>query len=95
MLVSEETVVKVLVDLTRGGREFHTTELATRLSEELGMPVQSDVARYWANQLCLKGFLERRQISSRLFVYHKRKGVDLSASVTIRPREETSPEKSQ
>jgi len=89
MLVPEETVVKVLADLTKGGREFHTAELATRLSDEVGMPIQSDVARYWANQMVLRGMLERRQISSRLFVYHKRKGVDLSASVTVRPHEET------
>jgi hypothetical protein len=84
MLVSQETVLRALKVLTKTGREFHTTELAERLSDELGVPVESDVARYWANQMVLKGVLDRRQISARLYVYRKKKGVNLPSSITLR-----------
>lgn len=87
MLVSEESVIKALEDLTMRGEEFHTTELAQKLSEDLGVPVESDVARYWANQMVLKGVLERRQISARLYVYHRKRGVSMPSSVTIQKSE--------
>lgn len=83
MLVSEEHLIGALTNLTKGGREFHTTELAAELGNQIGVEVESDVARYWANQLVLKGVLERRKINTRLYVYRKRKGVNLSASITI------------
>lgn len=88
MLVTEETVLKALEDLAKPGIEFHSVELAQKLTEELGANIQTDVARYWANQMCLKGVLERKKISKKLYVYHLRSGKDLPASMTIQKQTE-------
>lgn len=92
MIITEEVVIGIIDELTEGGREFHTTELATALSNHFGAGIDSGVSRYWANQIVLKGILMRRQISRRLFVYCKRRSesANLSGSVTVKPREEVA-----
>jgi hypothetical protein len=82
--VTKDQVMKVLPPLIMGDREFHTPELADAISKEVGAKIKSDTARYWANQLCLDGVLDRRPISARLFVYFRAKAKGLPSSLTIR-----------
>lgn len=84
-MVTEEVVLQVINELTENGREFHTTELSIALTNHLGAEIDTAISRYWANQMVLKGILQRRHISRRLFVYGTKsyKSINLPASVTI------------
>ena len=83
-MLEEKTVREAVQELGKDGKEFHTTELATKLTERLGAKVTTGLARYWITQMVLKGVLDRREISSRLHVYRLRTGADLPASITVR-----------
>ncbi len=83
LLLLEEALLPVISELTKGGHEFHVSELSQKLQEATGMPITNDSARYIANQLVIKKVLERRMINPRLAVYAKRKGASLSASLTV------------
>jgi hypothetical protein len=83
-MIPEQTVLEVLNELTRGNREFPVGEFRMELSEKTGIKIASDSARYWLEQYILKGFLDRREINSRLFLYRRRKGANLSSSVVVK-----------
>ncbi len=83
LLLLEEALLPAITELTRNGREFHVSELGIKLQELTGSCVKNDAARYIANQLVLRKILERRPINPRLYVYFKRKGASLSASLTL------------
>lgn len=84
MMVTQQIVLQAIRELTEDRKDFHTRELAEALSNHLGVTIKTDVARYWANQLVLKKFLERRDISPRLHTYRIKEDEDLPSSVTVR-----------
>lgn len=83
MLLNTDLVREVVNELIKEDREFHSTELAEALGKRIGMVIKVDTARYWANKFTLDGLLERRPINKKLRVYRRRKGIDLSSSLTV------------
>jgi hypothetical protein len=84
MLISQDVVEKAVAELTRGGRRFHSAELAEKLSKDLGTQVKSDTARYWANRFVIMGKLKRDQIHPKFYLYRAPQEADLPSSVTIK-----------
>jgi predicted transcriptional regulator len=84
LLKLKEALLPAITELTRGGRDFHTDELALVLKALTGKEISVDSARHIANKLVLNKVLDRRKINPRLYVYSKRKGASLPASLTVK-----------
>jgi hypothetical protein len=86
MLITAKDARIVINKLIKTRGEFHTVELSEALSQAIGIHVETDLARYWANHFIIEGILDRRKISKRLFVYFKRPtaAASLSSSITIK-----------